>query len=122
MTAYFLTEALQARWQWHDIFKIIEGKKLQPRILYPAKLPLRFDRKIKALQTNNVRIQHHQASFTTNAKETSLGRNHKRRKRPTKNKPNKIKKRGSRISIITLNVGLNVPTKRHRLAGWISNK
>ena len=42
----------------------------------------------------------------------SLGRKHKRRKRPTENKPNTIKKMviESYISIITLNVnGLNAP-------------
>ena len=38
------------------------------------------------------RIQHHQTSFTTNAKGTSLGRKHKRRERPTENKPQTIKK------------------------------
>ena len=56
----------------------------------------------------------------TIAKGTSPGRKHKRRKRPTQNKPKTIKKMGigSYISIITLNVsGLNAPTKRHRLAG-----
>ena len=56
------------------------------------------------------RIQHHQTSFTTNAKWTSLGRKHKRRKRPTANKFKTIKKMviGPFISIITLNVnGLN---------------
>ena len=66
------------------------------------------------------RIQHHQTSFTTNAKGTSLGRKHKRRKRPAENKPKIIKKMviGSYISIITLNVnGLNAPIKRHKLAG-----
>ena len=49
------------------------------------------------------RIQHHQTSFTTNAKGTSLGRKHKRRKRPTENKPETIKETviGSYISIIT---------------------
>ena len=68
------------------------------------------------------RIQHHQTSFTIDAKGTSLGRKHKRRKRPTENKPKTIKKTvtGSHISIITLNAsGLNAPTKRHRLAGWM---
>ena len=67
------------------------------------------------------RIQHHKTSFRTNAKGTSLGRKHKR-KRPTENKPKTIKKMviGSYISIITLNVnGLNAPTKGHRLAGWM---
>ena len=30
---------------------------------------------------------------------------------------------GAYISIITLNVnGLNAPTKRHRLAGWVQDK
>ena len=63
-------------------------------------------------------------SFTTNAKGPSLGRKHKRRKRPTENKPKTIKKtvRGSYISIITLDVnGLNA-IKRHRLAGWMKSR
>ena len=67
------------------------------------------------------RIQQHQTSFTTNAKGTSLGRKHKKKKRSTKNIPKTIKKMviGSYISIITLTVnGLNAPTKRHRLYGW----
>ena len=38
------------------------------------------------------RIQHHQTSLTTNAKGTSLGRKHKRRKRHTENKAKTIKK------------------------------
>ena len=38
------------------------------------------------------RVQYHQTSFTTTAKGTSLGGKHKRRKRPTKNKPKTIKK------------------------------
>ena len=69
-------------------------------------------------------MQHHQNSFTTNTKETSLGRKHKRRKRLIKNKPKTIKKIviESYRSIITLTVnGLNAPTKRHRLAGWMKN-
>ena len=37
-------------------------------------------------------IWHHQTSLTTNAKGTSLGRKHKRRKRPIENKPKTIKK------------------------------
>ena len=65
------------------------------------------------------RIQHHQTSFTI-AKGTSLGRKHKRRKRPTVNKPKTIKKMVIYLSIITLNVnGFNAPSKRHILAGWM---
>ena len=75
--------------------------------------------KAKAFQIKVKRIHHHQTSFTTNSKETSLGRKLKRRKRLTENKPQTIKKTviGSYILIITLIAnGLNVPTKRHRLA------
>ena len=43
-------------------------------------------------QAKDKRIQHQQNSFTTNAKGTSPGRKHKRRERPTKNKPKTIKK------------------------------
>jgi len=45
--SYFSTVTLQARREWHDIFKVMEGKKLQPRILYPARLSYRYDGEIK---------------------------------------------------------------------------
>ena len=70
------------------------------------------------LQTGK-RIQHYQTSFTTNAKGNSLGRKREEKDLPTENKHKAIKKMaiGSYILIITLNVnGLNVPTKRQRLA------
>ena len=124
LSANFATETLQARREWHDIFKVMKGKTLQPRILYPTRLLFRFDGEIKSFprQAEVKRIQHHQTSFTTNAKRTFLGRKHKRRKRSTQNKPKTIKNVviGSCISIITLNVnGLNAPTKRHWLTGWV---
>ena len=31
------TEILQARREWHGIFKVMKGKKLQPRIHYQAR-------------------------------------------------------------------------------------
>ena len=37
LSAYFLAESVQARNQWQDIFKLMKGKKLQPRILYPGR-------------------------------------------------------------------------------------
>ena len=42
------TEMLQARREWHDILKVMKGKKLQPRILYPARLLLISDGEIKS--------------------------------------------------------------------------
>ena len=40
-------ETLQARREWQDIFKVMKGKNLQPRLLYPAKSSFRFDGEIK---------------------------------------------------------------------------
>jgi len=51
LSADFSTETLQARRQWLDIFKVMKWKNLQPRILYPARLPFRFE-KSKAFQTS----------------------------------------------------------------------
>ena len=73
-------------------------------------------------QAKGKRTQHHQTSFTTDTKGTSLGKKHKTRERPTKIKPKPIKKMviGSYILIITFNVnGLNALTKRYRLVGWM---
>ena len=38
LLANFSTETLQTRREWHDIFKVMKGNNLQPRILYPARL------------------------------------------------------------------------------------
>ena len=40
-------ETLQARREWQDIFKVMKGKNLQSRLLYPARISFRFDREIK---------------------------------------------------------------------------
>ena len=48
LSADFSAETLQVRRQWHDVFKVMKGKNLQPRILYPARLSFRFDREIKS--------------------------------------------------------------------------
>ena len=47
LSADFCTEALQARREWQDIFKILEKKNLQPRILYPARISLEIEGEIK---------------------------------------------------------------------------
>ena len=48
LSADFSTETLQARREWHDIFKVMKEKNLQPRILYPARFSFRFDGEIKS--------------------------------------------------------------------------
>ena len=48
LSTVFSTVTLQAREEWHDIFKVMKRKNLQPRILYPARLSFRFDGEIKS--------------------------------------------------------------------------
>ena len=38
----FSAETLQARRDWNDIFKSLNDKNFQPRILYPAKISFRY--------------------------------------------------------------------------------
>ena len=48
LTADLSVETLQARREWRDIFKVMKGKNLQPRLLYRARISFRFDREIKS--------------------------------------------------------------------------
>ena len=47
LTADLSAETLQARREWQDIFKVMKGENLQPRLLYPARISFRFDGEIK---------------------------------------------------------------------------
>ena len=47
LSADFSKEILQARRGWKEVFKVIKGKDLHPRLLYPAKLPFRMEGQIK---------------------------------------------------------------------------
>ena len=40
-------ETLQARRGWKEVFKVMKGKDLHPRLLYPAKLSVRMGGQIK---------------------------------------------------------------------------
>ena len=48
LTVDFSAETLQARREWHDILKVMKGKNLQPRLLYPARISSRFNGEIKS--------------------------------------------------------------------------
>ena len=47
LSADFSKETLHARRGWKEVFEIMKGKDLHPRLLYPAKLSFRMERKIK---------------------------------------------------------------------------
>ena len=43
----FSKETLQARRGWKEVFQVMKGKSLHPRLLYPAKLSFRMEGQIK---------------------------------------------------------------------------
>ena len=54
LTGDFSAEALQARREWGPIFNILKEKSFQPRILYPAKLSIIREGKIKSFVNKQV--------------------------------------------------------------------
>ena len=47
LSADFSKETLQARRGWKKVFKVMKGKDLHPRLLYPTKLSFRMEGQIK---------------------------------------------------------------------------
>ena len=47
LSADFSKETLQARRDWEEVFQVMKGKDLHPRLLYPAKLSFRMEGQIK---------------------------------------------------------------------------
>ena len=47
LSADFSKETLQARRGWREVVKVMKGKDLDPRLLYPAKLSFRMEGQIK---------------------------------------------------------------------------
>ena len=47
LSADFSKETLQARRGWKEVFEIMKGKGLHPRLIYPAKLSFRMEGQIK---------------------------------------------------------------------------
>ena len=52
LTADLSAETLQARRGWQDIFKVLKGENLQPRLLYLARLSFKIDGEIKSFSDN----------------------------------------------------------------------
>ena len=48
LTADLSAETLQARREWQNIFKVLKGENLQPRLLYPARTSFKMDGEIKS--------------------------------------------------------------------------
>jgi len=43
LTADLSAETLQARREWQEIFKVLKGKNLQPRLMYLARISFKID-------------------------------------------------------------------------------
>ena len=50
ITADLSTETWQARKGWQDMFRVLNEKNMQPKILYPARLSFRIEGEIKSFQ------------------------------------------------------------------------
>ena len=48
LTADLSAETLLARREWQDIFKVLKGKNIQPRLLYPARISFKIGGEIKS--------------------------------------------------------------------------
>ena len=47
LSADFSKETLQTRRGWQEVFQVMKGKDIHPRLLYPAKLSFGMERQIK---------------------------------------------------------------------------
>ena len=47
LSADFSEETLQARRGWKEVFQVMNGKDLHPRLFYAVKLPFRMEGQIK---------------------------------------------------------------------------
>ena len=56
LTADLSAETLQARREWQDIFKVLKGENLQPRLLYPARISHKIKGEIKS-STDNQKLR-----------------------------------------------------------------
>ena len=94
LTADLSAETLQARREWQDIFKVLKGKNLQPRLQYLARLSFKIDGEMKSFfkQAKVKRIQYHQISFTTSVKGGNIVKKYKRRKKIYKINPKQLRK------------------------------
>ena len=48
LTTDLSAETLQARREWQDMFKVLKGTNLQPRLLYLARISFKIDGEIKS--------------------------------------------------------------------------
>ena len=67
LSADFSKETLQVRRGWKEVFQVMKGKDLHPRLLYPTNLSFRMEGQIKCFPDKVKKakgIHHHQVIIT----------------------------------------------------------
>ena len=118
LTTDLSARTLQARKEWQDIFKVLKGKNLQPRLLYLARISFKTDGEIKSFSDKQ---KLREFSTTKPALQQMLrdlqSQEIKEKKKDVQNQPQIIKKMAiaTYILIITLNVNvLNAPNQKRQ--------
>ena len=126
LTADLSAETLQARKECQDILKVLKGKNLQPRLLYPARISFKIDGEIKSFSDKQTLREFSTNNQLYNKCSTDLySQGTREKKKNLQDQPQTINKMaiGTYISIITLkDNGLNVPIKIHKLDEWIQKQ
>ena len=93
LTADLSIETLQARRKWEDIFKVLKGKNLQPKLLYPARISFRIDGDIKSFSDKQKlrEFSTTKPALQQMLKELMQSRNTREEKRSTKINPKQLR-------------------------------
>ena len=84
LTADLSAETLEARREWKDIFKVLKGENLQPRLLYPARISFKIDGEIKSFSDKQKLREFTKPPLQQMLKELIQSRNTREEKRSTK--------------------------------------
>ena len=90
LTADFSAETLQAKREWQDVFKVLKGKNLQPRLLYPARISFKIDGETKSFSDKQKlrEFSTTKPALQQRIKELIQSRNRREEKRSAKSTPN----------------------------------
>ena len=86
-------ETLQARREGQDIFKVLTGKNLQPRLLYLARISVKIDGEIKKISDKQkLRVSTTQSALQQMFKGIYIVKKYKREKKIYKINPKQLRK------------------------------
>nr|KAF6360116.1 hypothetical protein mMyoMyo1_011074 [Myotis myotis] len=81
----FSTETHQSKREWKEVYKVMQSKGLNPRILYPARLSIKIEGEIRGFTDKNKAkgAYHYQTSNARNDKGNAVKRRNKKASRNT---------------------------------------